>query len=65
MATREEIDYRELLKKYINYLNSIEGSDFIGYISIDDFFTTKEVEELEILKREVVEQWKREALEKR
>jgi hypothetical protein len=49
------MDYRELLKKYINHVGYCEGTTFIHMAYPDDMgFTAEEVAELEKLDAEVL-----------
>lgn len=44
------MDYKDLLKRYINFVGDVEGSDFLFYASVGDEdgddFTKEELEEL-------------------
>jgi hypothetical protein len=52
------MDYRELLKKYINHVGEEEGTTFLSWDG-DDRFTEAEWDELQALEAEVHEDWRK------
>ena len=49
------MDYKDLLKRYINFVGDVEGSDFLCYAVVGDEygeFTESELAELKKLSRE-------------
>lgn len=46
------MNYRELLKKYLNFVGEVEGTTFVSRLSSAYNFSLEEIEELYLLDKE-------------
>ncbi len=53
------MDYRNLLRKYIEYVGNMEGVNFINNASAPYTFSSKELNELKALEAESDYEWKK------